>query len=74
MPNRAVFAVLVATDGSRPARVAVAAAVQFPWPQGARGYGVLARPRPPRRGWPHSVTRVIRQSELLAAFAARRVL
>jgi nucleotide-binding universal stress UspA family protein len=74
MPRRSAFTVLVATDGSQPAEPAVAAAVRFPWPQGARAHGVLARSRPPRPGWPHSVTRVIRQSELRAAFAARRVL
>jgi nucleotide-binding universal stress UspA family protein len=74
MTNRADFPVLVATDGSRPAEAAVKAAVRFPWPRGVRGHGILARSRPPRPRWPHSVTRVIRQSELQAAFAARRVL
>ena len=37
----------------------------------ARG---LARARLPRGGWPQSVTRVLEQSELRAAFAARRTL
>lgn len=74
MANRADFCVLVATDGSRPAQAAVAATVAFPWPARASGHGVLARARLPRRGWPKSVTRVLEQSELRAAFAARRAL
>jgi nucleotide-binding universal stress UspA family protein len=74
MAGRARFSVLVATDGSRPAQAAVAAAVAFPWPKGASGHGVLARARLPRRGWPQSVTHAIDQSELRAAFAARRAL
>jgi len=74
MPDRARFCVLAATDGSRPAQAAVAAAVGFPWPKGASGHGVLARARLPPRGWPRSVTRVLEQSELRAAFAARRIL
>ena len=74
MPKQADFPVLLATDGSRAARVAAGAAVRFPWPGGARGHGVLARSRPPRSGWPDSVTQAIRQSELRAALAARRAL
>jgi nucleotide-binding universal stress UspA family protein len=65
---------LVATDGSRPAQAAVAATVAFPWPKIASGHGVLARAHLHRRGWPQSVTRAIDQSELRAAFAARRAL
>jgi hypothetical protein len=72
MPDRARFGVLVATDGTRPAQAAFAASVEFPWPKRASGHGVLARARLPRRGWPQSVTRVLEQSELRAAFAARR--
>jgi nucleotide-binding universal stress UspA family protein len=41
---------------------------------GASGHGVLARAHLLRRGWPQSVTRAISQSELRAAFAARRTL
>jgi nucleotide-binding universal stress UspA family protein len=37
------FPVLVAIDGSLPARAAMEAAVQFPWPQGSTGHGVIAR-------------------------------
>jgi nucleotide-binding universal stress UspA family protein len=74
MPDRASFRVLVATDGSRPARAAVAAAVSFPWPKRASGHGVLARARLPGRGWRRSVTTAIEQSELRAALAARRSL
>ena len=36
------FDVLVASDGSPPARAAVHAALGFPWPQHARGAGVVA--------------------------------
>jgi nucleotide-binding universal stress UspA family protein len=74
MPDRGRFCVLAATDGSHPARAAVAAAVGFPWPTGASGHGILARARLPRRGWPRSVTSAIDQSELRAALAARRAL
>jgi nucleotide-binding universal stress UspA family protein len=34
---------VVATDGSAPARTAVAGALAFPWPPGARVHGVVAR-------------------------------
>lgn len=37
------FPVLVATDGSRHARAAVATTVGFPWPRGSRAHGVVAR-------------------------------
>jgi nucleotide-binding universal stress UspA family protein len=37
------FSIVVATDGSPPARAAVAAAVAFPWPRGTRAVGVVAR-------------------------------
>jgi nucleotide-binding universal stress UspA family protein len=36
------FRVLVATDGSPNARAAVAVAVSFPWPRGARAHAVVA--------------------------------
>jgi nucleotide-binding universal stress UspA family protein len=74
MANPAPFPVLVATDGSRPAQAAVVAAAGFPWPTGASGHGVVARARLPRRGWPQSVTRVLEQSDLRAALAARILL
>lgn len=41
--RRRPFSVLVATDGSQPARAAVAAAAAFPWPRGTRASGVVAR-------------------------------
>jgi nucleotide-binding universal stress UspA family protein len=72
--RRTPFPVLVATDGSRPAQTAVAAAVGFPWPAGASGHGVVARPRLPRRGWPQSVSKALEQSDLRAALLARRLL
>lgn len=37
------FQVLIATDGSASARAALAAAVRFPWPSGARGSAVVAK-------------------------------
>lgn len=37
--------VLIATDGSTPARAAVTTAVRFPWPVGARGSAVVAKQR-----------------------------
>ena len=40
------FRVLVATDGSAPAKRAVATAVRFPWPARTRAYGVTARQVP----------------------------
>lgn len=39
----ASFRVLVAADGSAPARAAVAVAVAFPWPPGTQASGVVAR-------------------------------
>lgn len=45
MANR-TFPVLVATDGSAPARAAVDAAVGFPWPRGSEGHGVVSRGMP----------------------------
>jgi nucleotide-binding universal stress UspA family protein len=74
MAGAAPFPVLVATDGSRPAQIAVAVAAKFPWPPGASGHGVLARGGLPRRGWPRSVTKALEQSDLRAALAARRLL
>jgi nucleotide-binding universal stress UspA family protein len=50
------FPIVVATDGSGPGRAAVAGALAFPWPAGARVHGVLARQgfRPTRGApdWP----------------------
>ena len=40
------FPVLVATDGSSQARVAVETAVVFPWPSGSTGHAVVARGTP----------------------------
>lgn len=37
------FRVLVATDGSAPAKMAVATTVRFPWPARTRAHGVTAR-------------------------------
>lgn len=43
MSKRSAMTVLVATDGSAPARTAVATTVSFPWPRSAKAYGVVAR-------------------------------
>ena len=40
------FRVLVATDGSAPAKTAVATAVRFPWPARTRAQGITARQVP----------------------------
>jgi nucleotide-binding universal stress UspA family protein len=40
------FPVLVATDGSPQARVAVQTATAFPWPRGSSGHGLVARQTP----------------------------
>jgi nucleotide-binding universal stress UspA family protein len=45
MPQRG-FPVLVATDGSAPARAAVETAVVFPWPDGSSAQGVVSRSLP----------------------------
>ena len=37
------FHVLIATDGSTPARAAMTTAVRFPWPRGSRGSAVVAK-------------------------------
>ena len=43
MSRASSFPVLVASDGSPEARAAVAAAVAFPWPPGARATGLVGR-------------------------------
>lgn len=45
MPPRR-FPVLVATDGSTPARAAVETALVFPWPEGSSGHGIVASGTP----------------------------
>ncbi len=45
MPAANAFRVLVATDGSTPARAALRTAVRFPWPAGARASLVVATER-----------------------------
>ena len=50
MPKRS-FAVLVATDASRPARAAVAATLTFPWPDDTRAHGVMVGAVSGRNRW-----------------------
>lgn len=45
MAKRRALSVIVASDGSRDGRAAVAATVRFPWPAGTRVRGVVARDR-----------------------------
>jgi len=67
------FTVLVATDGSAPARAAVAAAVSFPWPPGVRAHGVVGQ-GPVQGGLPQAVRDAIQQGLDRIARAARRIL
>lgn len=68
------FSVLVATDGSAPARAAVAATVVFPWPEGSRASGVVARGVPTVVEWPDSVWEALALSQQREAQSAQRVL
>ena len=52
-----VFRVLIATDGSAPAKAAVTTVLEFPWPARTRVQGITARQAPPN----------YRQSVVLAA-------
>ncbi len=58
--SRERFHVLVASDGSAPARAAVRAATVFPWPRGARASGVVAWDAVAHVGTPASVRTGIR--------------
>ncbi|MGH7357668.1 MAG: universal stress protein [Candidatus Rokuibacteriota bacterium] len=61
------FPVMVATDGSREAREAVAATAAFPWPDGTRAYGVVASRLPWMAGWRRSVRTAFTRSLLREA-------
>ncbi len=52
MVRGGAFPIIVATDGSRQARAALAAALVFPWPVGARPRVVLARGGVVAAPWP----------------------
>jgi len=75
MARRDGFLVVIATDGSRVARAAVAAAVAFPWPASARAIGVVARGAvAPAGEWSPAVWEAIDRSLEQVAGEARRVL
>jgi nucleotide-binding universal stress UspA family protein len=69
------FRVLVATDGSRDARAAVAATLACPWPAGTRVQGMVARGRAVHApDWPPAVWAVLDQGLERVAADARRAL
>ena len=66
--SRERFHVLVASDGSAPARAAVRAATVFPWPRGARASGVVVWDAVAHVGTPAGVRTGIRAAiERMAA-------
>lgn len=75
MARTGEFRVVVATDGSRGGRAAVAVALEFPWPARSHAEGVVARFRPmPARDWPAPVWAAVDESLERVANAARRTL
>lgn len=74
MTNRTGFRVLVATDGSTPARAAVTAATVFPWPRKSRALGLVAQGTPVVSEWPMAVLAALEYSLDREARRARRVL
>ena len=64
---------LVATDGSAPARAAVATTVAFPWPPSTKAYGVVARSTLPM-DLPAAALPAIEEGMRRIAAGARRVL
>ena len=65
------FRVLVATDGSAPAKAAVATAVRFPWPARTRAQGVTARHVPADDRRSILLAALDRSANLIAAGARR---
>jgi nucleotide-binding universal stress UspA family protein len=74
MAERAAFPFLVATDGSPPARAAVAAAAAFPWPRGARPRVVVARGGALAARWPGPIEVAVERGLRRAAAGAARAL
>src|SRR5262245_23234762 len=68
------WTVVVGTDGSPEARAAVAATVAFPWPDGTRAAGVVARRTTAIRGRPGYFVEAFDRAYRHAAAAAHRVL
>ena len=65
------FRVLVATDGSAPAKTAVATAVRFPWPARTRAHGVTARQVPADYRRSILLAALDRSAEVIASGARR---
>lgn len=68
------FRVVVATDGSRYARAAVATAIAFPWPADARVLGVVGRRTPATAGRPGYVLAAYDRAFQRIAAATRHAL
>ena len=65
------FHALIATDGSAAAKAAVATAVRFPWPDGSRAFGVVAKPVRPEYRRSILLAALDRTADLVATNAAR---
>ena len=65
------FHALIATDGSAAAKAAVATAVRFPWPDGSRAFGVVARQVRPEYRRSILLAALDRTADLVATNAAR---
>ena len=74
MARRRGFNVLVATDGSADARAALAATLAFPWPAGARAFGVVAAAAPAATELPVAVWTALGAGQEGVAATARRTL
>ena len=66
------FRVLVATDGSSSARVAIAVAATFPWPRRAEAHGVVARRPETLSETPRGVRPALDRGGMRIAAGARR--
>jgi len=65
------FHALIATDGSAAAKAAVATAVRFPWPDGSRAFGVVAKQVRPEYRRSILLAALDRTADLVATNAAR---
>jgi nucleotide-binding universal stress UspA family protein len=74
MTKPVAFSVVVATDGSRPARAAIKTAMAFPWPEGTHVGGVVARRTPATSGRPGYVLAAYDRHWNDVAARARRAL
>ena len=74
MARKTEFRVLVATDGSRQAKAAIATTVDFPWPLRTRVRVVVARKSGPQRTRSILLNTVLDRGAQIAATNARRLL